>query len=537
MTLAAILAQVACTGSIPVPGTVHDPSQPLVLGNQAGNDYAVLTWDNVAHRLQIQSVYKPADGPIQQSTLTFRYDGQLLINNQTIAQLPEIAAAVTAAQAAATAAAASASTAAASATNAGTSASNAATSANTASTKAADAALYANAPDGTEVPGGGDSAAVSAQKAASTAEESRELDVSDLITTSETFESGFMFTERQCNPTGEMVVTIPPGIFSSAAKRRQWAAYKLRSATGSVKFVGQAGGTNLVTPTAVARGRAMKRLATTGVATRNTLIAAVATPVPIVAGEILIMFNAQHNGTANALSLNLSNTGPTLTWDVIHALPANASAAARPDFYVARAMLPANFPAGGFNISFDEGVQPHFQACDWWFLDGTEGSLPFFAMETRTTTQVQAKATLLALPAQSLVLGVGAMGGPASGSLQTSATGTSANLTKVVGGQTAGVDDVAAADDNQFKNQAHAILSGVSTVAGDFLGTQNFSFSNSIYKVGMALVGYKPKSVIGGGTVVMNYEADRQSLTVPYGVAELWFHPDGKTVDVRTPKP
>ena len=37
-------------------------------------------------------------------------------------------------------------------------------------------------------------------------------------------------------------------------------------------------------------------------------------------------------------------------------------------------------------------------------------------------------------------------------------------------------------------------------------------------------------------TVILNKEGGRDMLSVPHGVAELWFQNDGKTVDLRTPR-
>jgi len=536
MTLASALAHLICEEIEPVPGVIHDPTQPLILGDQAAQNYTVITWDAVAHRVQIQSVYKPPGAaPLQQATLTLSSTGQLLLNGGSIADIPEIQQAVTAAQQAASQAASSQSAAAGSATQATNSANSAATASNAAAGSATLSQQFALAPEGTSLPGGGDSAVISAQKAAGIAQESRDLDTAGPLTGDETFASGFLFTERQVQPVGgaEVVVTIPPGIFTSAEKKARWGAYKLRSATGSVKFVPQAGGTNLVTPTLVARGRSVFRVENTSTTARRLLdVPIVIPPVGVVDGEVLLVFNAMHFGPSFPSTVTFDLTGG-LTWDTISPYEAFPPASSRPQFFLARAMLGAR--AGQtINIRMDEGVNTDFLAADYFILDKTEGALPFFAFDPRQATLVRstATATIPGLPAQSLVMG---MAGSGAAPVNSTFVSFTTNVTRDAFGNTAGLPDVLASDTSNNRNQAYGIFSGVSTVTADFTVTGNFS--SAALKTNIALIGYQPKAVIGGGAVVLNLEGGRDVLSVPYGVAELWFQNDGVTVDVRTPTP
>lgn len=535
MTLAAQLARLLCEEIEPVPGVVHDPTQPLVLGNQSGNDYVVITWDAIQHRVNIQSVYLPPGGSLQQSNLTFSYDGKLLINGTSIANTAELQALLAAAQAAAAQSVASAAASAASAAEAEGSAQGAADSADLAGDRADLSLAFAQAPSGTELPGGGNSSAVSAAIAQEIANESRDLDIGAVVSANETFQSGFMFTERQVIPgvPGSTVeITIPPNMFQSPEKKARWASYRLRAATGGVKFIGAAGGTNLVTPQRVNSGRTMFRFLGSSVASRHTLAVPISWATTIVDGEILLVFNAQHNGPAQAPTLNFSATGG-LTWTPLVAYPAAPLAVAMPMYYVTRVRV-TNLAPGALTASFDEGGGwTHFQACDWLILDGVEGSAPIVTLDNRTSTGVvQRKVILPAVPAQSYLYGLAQIGQPAANG-QWSAFST--NLTKRQSGNSSGADDVATPDDNTYKNQVWAVGDGVATAAGDTTLTCNFSGAPG--RGNMIGFAYKPKTVIGGGTVVMNYEGDRDTLTVKNGVAELWFQNDGVTCDVRTPKP
>lgn len=535
MTLAAQLARLLCEEIEPVPGVVHDPSQPLVLGNKDANDYVVFTWDQVNHRVQIQSVYQPPGGSVQQSVLTFAYNGSLLINGQTIANTAEMQALLLAAQQAAAASAASAQAADTSAQQANSAAQGADDSRSNA-VDAADLSLnYAQAPAGTPLPGGGNSAAVSAALAQEIATESRDLDIGDLVTGNETFQSGYLFTERPVTPAtpgATVEITIPPNIYQSNEKKARWGAYRLRADTGGVKFVAAAGGTNLVTPQRVNYGRKLFRVASASVSGRHTLDVTVSWGVPIVGGEILLIFHALHQGTAQAPTLNFSSV-PSQAWVNPVAYPAAPSGVAYPDYAVYRVPFTSG-AAGSLIANFDEGGgYTHLQACDWIVLDGVEGTPPIIVADGRVSTGVVKRQVILpAVAAQSYMFAVAQIGQPIANG-QWSAF--SSQLSRIQSGGSAGADDAATPDDNTMKNEVWAAGDGVATTAGDQTLTCNFSAAPG--RGNMIGFAYKPKTVIGGGTVVMNLEGGRDTLTVPNGVAEVWFQNDGTTVDIRTPKP
>lgn len=538
MTLAAQLALLICGGVLPVPGEVHDPSQPLVLGDVSTNNYTVITYDASQKRTTIQAVSQTPGQGVVQSTLTFSSAGTLLINGQSILNTSEFQTLLAAAQAAADAAAQAAADAQAAQDNAESAATVAGENANDASASADLALSYAQAPEGTDLPGGGNSAAVSAVVAAQIAQESRDLEIGDDITASETFQSGFLFTERQAIPAGgaTLVVTVPPGIFSSGERRARWASYRLR-ASGGVQFVGAAGGSNLVTPTVLQRGRSAYRVANTGVGLYNTLMVPVSYPA-VTDGELVMVFHAHHQGTdptKNALSMNFTEDAP-FAFTTLRAYPTVPRAVASPDYFVVRAPL-VGVSAGSFTAQFLEGENVHFQACDWWVLEGTSGAAPVHATSglPANVQRNYIQTTLPGLAAQSLVLATAGAGLSPAGDGAGAYQSMSSNLSRVASGKTDGIDDAAVSNTNYYKNSTWAIGQGVANVAGDFTGQVNWD--TATLRPNMLMLGYAPKSVVGGGTVNMNYEGGRDTLTVLNGVAELWFQRDGVTVDVRTPKP
>jgi hypothetical protein len=536
MTKAADLAGSVCLTTAPTPGIVHDPASPLVLGDQLANNYSIQTFDLAAHKWQLQIVWKPA-GSDTVTTSVFSYDsaGVFLINGVSIANLPEIASAVAAAAASASAAQGFANTASTKADQAGASATNAANQASTATAQATLAGQYANATAGTPLPGGGDSAKVSADRAATVAAESRELDIGDDVIADEVFASGFLETERQVKPVAgdEVVITIPPNIYSSPNRRARWASYKLASTTGSIKVVPQAGAAGVLKPQIKARGRTMYRPATAGAAIRNTL--SVVIPVPAVtAGELVCAFHALHNGAGNPCTVNFTSV-PARTWDVLQAYPAVPRNVSVPDWFVTRTKL-TGFAAANITVNFDEGVWSHLQAVDWWVIEGTENGAgdPIIAQSTVITDNDHI-ATLPAVPAQSLVLATGALG-----ALSTAAAfnGFSANLTTFQSGNTVGLlENVAGFDTTATKNEAWGTADGTATVAGDFAAQIKWTAGG--FRGSCLAMAYKPKIVPGAGAVTLNLEggAGRDVMAVPYGVMELWFRNDGVNVDVRTPTP
>jgi hypothetical protein len=452
--------------------------------------------------------------------------------------VPEIANAVAVAQAAATAATASAGNAALSANNASTSASTAGSAASVATDQAILAGQFAQAPTGTPLPGGGDSAAASAQKANEIAVESRDLDVSDPVTADETVESGHLFTERQVVTNAEVKITIPPGIFASAEKKARWINYRLRSSagTGSIKFLPQPGGTNLVAPSIVARGHANLRMQTPPAAP-NTITFTVPAIVPaITAGEIIVAFHAGHNSSSVATGITLTTPGTTgLTWTTLIAYPATPGFQWYPQWFITRALL-NSFAGATINLTFVEGSGTQVMGVDWWALEGTSGLTPIAGFDAVQGARTNTSIILPAVPAQSRLLAATAQIGPVSTAIWST---FSSNISMALSGDTLGAPQTpttpAMTGAELRQNEAYANGDGLNNVAGDT--TVSAAFISGSYKPSIAAIAYQPKSVIGGGTVILNKEADRDSLTVKNGLAELWFQNDGVTVDLRTSKP
>jgi hypothetical protein len=202
-----------------------------------------------------------------------------------------------------------------------------------------------------------------------------------------------------------------------------------------------------------------------------------------------------------------------------------------PDWAVFRIPL-VGYPGAAVTFQFDEGPYCHFQACDWFLIEGREGTAPDVQVSTSTTNRASISVTHTALQQQSLVLAAGAQGAPSSVS---AFNRLSTNLTRIRSGNTNGLDENTVPDTNAYKNQVYGVGQGVAPSTADFTSLIEFTGANA--KCSICSVAYKPKTVIGAGQVELKLEGGRDTLSVPYGVMELWFMPDGKTVHVRTPKP
>ena len=129
---------------------------------------------------------------------------------------------------------------------------------------------------------------------------------------------------------------------------------------------------------------------------------------------------------------------------------------------------------------------------------------------------------------------MGTSTGPRSARTRSSSAFTSfgTNITKISSGNTAGMPDAAVSDANNSKNQNWGLGQGVPSVTGDF--TVRADFTAAYDEPSMILVAYAPKTVVGGGDVVLELQGGRDTLTEDYGEMMLKFLPDGKTVQVLT---
>jgi hypothetical protein len=528
MTLASDLGHSVCPLAEAVPGVVHDPALPLILGDQAAGLFTAINYDPAAKKTTIQ-----VTAPAGTSIFTFSYDGHIAINGVPLDQSEAIAAQVAAAEAAAQNALIYSNSAATSADAAETASNSASDAANDAFNNATLSGQYASAPPETVLPGGGKSSAASAQDAQTVAATSRQLQLSDPVTASETVASGFLYTERQVVPVAseQIVITVPPSLYSSSSKRAGWASYKLAKETGSIRVVAAGGGTDKQVPTRKGASFAHYRMNNPGTTKRHTLVVPTVIPA-ITLGEIVFIFYGSHQGPAVEPTINLTNNGG-LTPAVIRALPAFASAVAYPDFAVYRAPLSA-YAGGGVDFSFDEGPYVHYQHCDWWALEGTTGVAPIVAVSAQNgNNRATCSVTLPGLVASSLVLASAAQIAPASAG--SAFSNWSASIQPQQSGNTNGIPDVLVSDNSIYANALWASGYGVTTAAGDLGINANWTVAGG--KTAMCALAYPPKDVIGAGAVSLKLEGGRDTLTVPWGVMELWFQPDGTTVHVRTPKP
>jgi hypothetical protein len=523
MTLASDLGHSVCLESAPTPGIVHDPLSPLVLGDVAAGRYSVLNHDALTNRLIVQVV-----GAAGSATYSFDNTGLILINNVPLDQSGNLQDLVNQAQAAAQAAATSASAAETFADQADASSDAAADNAQTSSQNAQLSYDYASAPANQTLPGGGVSSAVSAARAENNASISRLLNLSDPVTADETFQAGFLFTERQV-PGGTRIITIPPNIYNSANKQAAWASYKLAAETGSVKVQAAAGGSGKEGVRIRSNFRNAFRIANPGPSIRHPLEVFVTTP-DILDGELLMIFHAVHQGAAVTPNINLSNDAG-LVFSTLRALPSPATGVGYPDFAVVRAPLVA-FAADSFIVTIDEGPYSHLQACDWWVIEGVDGSVPLVTVSPGTANRSKVTTTFANLETGTVVLNAASQITAANNGQFSAFSGNTVTSFK---GNTAGNIDGATSDNSVTQNELYGTGYGVVTADGPWVTDGNFSTATA--KAAMCSVAYPPKDVPGAGAVQLRLEGGRDTLTVPFGVMELWFQPDGLTVDVRTPKP
>lgn len=465
-------------------------------------------------------VLKMGDGSTPYNGLPKLYDGTLEFSDLTSA-----IDVVTGLKTAAEASAAQASTSASNATDSAELSSNGALAAGASANLARD---YAQATRGTPLPTGGDSCAVIREDCAGIAQESRYLDWNDTpMTASRAFVAGDLFKEHDCTAAGAVVLTVPAGIFSSVDKKKAWAAFRLRTLTGSLQVVAAAGGDDLQAPPILASGRFAYRNAGSMPGTGDPFAKVLALPATT-AGTLVLVSAAAWNTTTGMSLVVTANSGLTLTANL--AQVANPSPVLSPSFSVWTAPLTA-FSATNVTVTVDPSASCQVIDFEWFVLEDTVGG-PTVATATTTTPASFVTATLTSLAAKSRVLAVGAMRGASSSTVFTS---FSTNLSVLSAGSTAGEPDVATADTNNSKNLQLGRGTGVPTTTANFVGRVDFSAAYD--EAGIILVAFGPKTVSGAGDVVLELEGGRDTLTENHGEMILRFLPDGRTVQVNTSNP
>lgn len=462
-------------------------------------------------------VLKIGDGTSAYNSLPKLYDGTLEFSDLTSA-VEQALAAVTDAQDAATNAAQS---------NANTigytqQALDAATSALANQLLARD---YAVGPPGTVLPTGGDSAAVSAGKAADVAEETRYIPIHPTpLTGSATFAAGDLFQERDYTGSGAGVLTIPAGIHASADAKKAWAIIRLRTATGSLQVVGSSG-SDLQAPPVKRSGFFGYRNATIP-GTGATIVGTAGAIPAITAGRLLLIVDGLWNvSTGNTMAVS-SDSG--LTWTQRRAQPDPAAPTLVPSWSVFDAPL-TSFAGGDVVITLDPGLNGQFVGAYWVALEDVPAGAPSIAVPSSFSVASFCQATLAGLAASSRVIAVAAQRG---GNTSSAFSAFSTNITRITSGNTAGLADVAVSDANNTKNQNWGLGQGVPNTTADF--TVRADFTAAYDEPTMILVAYGPKTVVGGGDVVLELQGGRDTLTEDYGEMMLKFLPDGRTVQVLT---
>src|SRR6185436_7364460 len=74
-----------------------------------------------------------------------------------------------------------------------------------------------------------------------------------LITVGETVTSGMLFKKRRYAGAGNITITVPAGVYSSASDQEAWMIYRKEGA-GNITVAAAAGGSDLQVPTLKANG-------------------------------------------------------------------------------------------------------------------------------------------------------------------------------------------------------------------------------------------------------------------------------------------
>ena len=503
---------------------IHDPLQPLTLGDIGSGKYTTLSFDAINSVLKVTVVSAGVSCEYTFDTQgTIRQDGNDILNSSTIQD------AVVAAQNAANAASSSA-TAAGNARDEAQTAATAATDSANDATNAADLALqYASAPEGTDLPGGGRSAAASAALAADIAVESRNLDIGGNVTGDEIYQPGWLFTERQITAATEVEITIPPDIHVSNQPIKKWGTYRLKNPAGSAVFVPE-GGTPVNTASSVNKiAKNIVRYLSSG----SPFPLPVSTTINIPAGftgSLFAIYTGSHAGNPGPATLPVQAVISSVqlpTWTTLRAYPANPAVNNGFDWAVFRSVLSA-YAGGDVTVTVNGGDNCYMQGL-FLFLVNPHGATiqvqPFFS----NTAATAFAATLASVAAQSLCFGVAVQRGI---STETSFLNFNANMAAIAGGTGNSNDlpEAGVSNGSRQKNMLFGMGAGVQNADGAFTGQGNFQAATG--PGGFLLVSVGP--VTGGGSpVTLEFENGIDTLTADNGLAEIWFEPDGRTANIR----
>lgn len=518
---------------MPTPGLVHDPLQPLVLGDNTSGLYCTQTYDSGAKRWTLHVI----DGA-KISTMTLDADGGLLINGITLGNLPSIAAAVAAATAAASNAAASAVAAQNFATNAQefaadanisaasaeTSDTNAQASATAADASALLSSQYANAPTTVSLPGGGVSSKVSADRAASYAVSTRDLPLLTAVSGDKTYLAAWLYARQPFTGAGLQTVTVPANIFQSPDPKTAFGLLQNRSATGSIKVIGSSAVTNLQPATIKAQIGYRYRSPGTSAWPATVFIDI---PCPAI--------------TNGAIYLNLAvgyrsvGSSPVFTVTADKGLtPAGIQLLPSPPPY-ANDSVPAVYkiplvakPAQTVRVTFALGNLGYWLDCHAWVIEGggpTPAVYPAIAVANGARN---VSVTTPLLSAQTLILGSAQQRGP----IGTCVFSSFAGLAGQGGGDTQGLPDTTVLDTSANQNFASARGNALVGAAAA-TATVQANFTNASARPAVNLITIPAVVVPGAGGVTMHYENGVDTCVQAYGEIELTFDPDGNNVYVK----
>lgn len=391
--------------------------------------------------------------------------------------------------------------------------------------------LWAAGDEGAALPGGAVSSKVSAQRAAVTAQASRLLQRSGPVTADETYAAGYLNTRRRVTGASLVTVTIPAGIFASAGDLEAWGTYRKEGA-GNVKFVAAAGGSDLAAPVLKGSGTKIKRIKTNVAGQSESYTARIAAPA-ITDGKLAIvpvMFLAD-GATFDALSATAAIVG---TPNVNIPLTVRRAAVSPGDTYDANyAILDGDldsFAGGDIDVTVTGGKNVHLLGFHWYAVDGHGGNMYTNQSPINAGATSSISVGFTGLGNQSLVCAAAHMRGPEGSATFAS---FSANVAQLEKGVTTDYPDTLTNNTQNFKNSAWARGAGVANSTADF--NVSASFASAFAPATMAIFAYPPKSVVGGGDVVLKLTAGRDTLSVLNGEAQLFFHPDGKTVTIDIP--
>ena len=389
---------------------------------------------------------------------------------------------------------------------------------------------FANAPEGTSLPGGGDSALVSKLKAASIVALNRKIPRRGTVgTASEAYDPGYLEGVKRYAPSSAINITINPNTFTSVDDVEAWGIVR-NEGSGSVKFVPAAGGTNLQTPIIKQSGTLIRRCTAAEFVNAAINIAFTLPSVPAITQGRLIIFATMINNTstASALSLALSNS---LTSSKILAEQAGLSVQV-PNMAVFSVPLSA-FAGGDVTATFTAGIYIYSLSIDWFVLEGVDPADTGIVRRQVANANATGtgNCTLPAVPAQSLVMASARCRG---GTDDVAFSSLSTSLALIESVNSAGKPDTSIADANDQRNIVCARGSAAPATLADFVAAATFSAAFS--RPGIVLLSYSPITVTGAGDVVLHLEGGRDTLTEAYSEAELRFYPNGKDIVVKIGK-